>query len=77
MSLDTLVVILLVWTVAGLMAAILFGKAIRENNSSYDEEPLPASADMMKFFRKSETYETAPSSDAVKMQGKTTQQKSE
>jgi hypothetical protein len=46
MSLDTLVVILLVWTVAGLMAAILFGKAIRESNSSYDEEPLPASADI-------------------------------
>jgi hypothetical protein len=30
MSIDTLLVILLVWTVAGLLAAIAFGKAIQE-----------------------------------------------
>lgn len=30
MNIDTLLVILLVWTVAGLLAAIAFGKAIQE-----------------------------------------------
>jgi hypothetical protein len=30
MSIDTVLVILLVWTVAGLLAAIAFGKAIQE-----------------------------------------------
>lgn len=36
MSIDTLLVILLVWTVAGLLAAIAFGKAVQE--TSLDEE---------------------------------------
>lgn len=42
MSIDTLLVILLVWAVAGLLAAIAFGKAIQETDTSPDEEePIP------------------------------------
>ena len=51
MSFDTLLVILLVWTVAGLLAAIAFGKAIRETSPREDQGLV--SADTFKYFRKS------------------------
>ena len=52
MSAETLLVILLVWAVAGLLAAIAFGKAIRETDSSQNEnEPLPHAAGTLKYFR--------------------------
>lgn len=37
MGTETFLVILLVWSVAGLLAAIAFGKAIREPDSSLDQ----------------------------------------
>lgn len=74
MSLDTLVVILLVWTVAGLMAAIIFGKAIHENSASGDEL-LSASGDMVDYFRKDQSYPVTPNSSAVKSQSKSTRRK--
>lgn len=53
MSADTLLVILLVWAVAGLLAAIAFGKAIQEtDNSRNEDEPLPHAAGAIKYFRK-------------------------
>ena len=38
MSANTLLVILLAWAVAGLFAAIAFGKAVRETGTSPDEK---------------------------------------
>lgn len=52
MSTDTLLVILLVWTVAGLFAAIAFGRAIRETDTAPDDEILASSAGSIKFIRR-------------------------
>jgi hypothetical protein len=51
MSFDTLLVILLVWTVAGLLAAIAFGKMVRESAPD-DAESLATSAGTVKYLRK-------------------------
>ena len=52
MSAETLLVILLVWAVAGLLAAIAFGKAVRETDTAQNEnEPLPHAAGAIKYFR--------------------------
>ena len=52
MSTDTLLVILLVWTVAGLFAAIAFGRAIRETDSAPDDEILASSTGSIKYIRR-------------------------
>ena len=52
MSIDTLLVILLVWTVAGLFAAIAFGRAIRENDSAPDDKILASSTGSIKYIRR-------------------------
>lgn len=51
MSIGALLVILLVWTVAGLLAAIAFGKVIRETSPD-DEENLATPAGSVKYLRK-------------------------
>jgi hypothetical protein len=53
MSIDTLLVILLVWSVAGILAAFAFGKAMRViGTAPYKEEfSLPA-ADNVRHFRR-------------------------
>jgi len=52
MSADTLLVILLVWAVAGLLAAIAFGRAVQQGNTSRNEdEPLLHAAGAIKYFR--------------------------
>jgi hypothetical protein len=51
MSFDALLVILLVWTVAGLLAAIAFGKMVRET-SPEEEESLATPAGTVKYLRK-------------------------
>ncbi|OGI50199.1 MAG: hypothetical protein A3E57_07990 [Candidatus Muproteobacteria bacterium RIFCSPHIGHO2_12_FULL_60_33] len=51
MSTNTLLVILLVWSVAGVLAAIAFGKAIQETSPD-DEESLASSVGTVKCFRK-------------------------
>ncbi len=52
MSIETLLVILLVWTVAGLFAAIAFGRAIRETDSTPDDEILASSTGSIKYIRR-------------------------
>jgi hypothetical protein len=52
MSTDTLLVVLLVWTVAGLFAAIAFGRAIRETDSTPDDEILASSTGSIKYIRR-------------------------
>jgi hypothetical protein len=52
MSTDSLLVILLVWTVAGLFAAIAFGRAIREADSAPNDEILASSAGSIKYIRR-------------------------
>ncbi len=54
MSLDTILVVLLVWTVAGLLAAIAFGMAVRANTPEDDEAVTPAAAGSVRYLRKSE-----------------------
>ena len=51
MSTDTLLVILLVWSVAGFFAAIAFGKAIQETSPD-EEESLASSAGTVKYIRR-------------------------
>ncbi|MBI3571354.1 MAG: hypothetical protein HY082_09655 [Gammaproteobacteria bacterium] len=52
MSTDTLLVILLVWTVAGLFAAIAFGRAIRGTDSAPDDETPASSTGSIKYIRR-------------------------
>jgi len=52
MSTDTLLIILLVWTVAGLFAAIAFGRAIRETDAAPDDEILASSTGSIKYIRR-------------------------
>ena len=54
MNLDTILVVLLVWTGAGLLAAIAFGKVIRANTPEDDEAATPAAAGSVSYLRKSE-----------------------
>jgi hypothetical protein len=51
MSIDMLLVILLVWTVAGLLAAIAFGKVARQASPD-EEESLASSAGTIKYIRR-------------------------
>lgn len=51
MSADTLLIILLVWSVAGLLAAIAFGKAI-QGSSPEEDEGLAPSASTVKYIRR-------------------------
>ncbi|MCR4301439.1 MAG: hypothetical protein NUV51_07495 [Sulfuricaulis sp.] len=53
MSVETLLVILLIWTVAGTLAAFAFGKAMRAMGAaSYDEELLPTAPDNVRYFQR-------------------------
>ena len=51
MSTATLLVILLVWTVAGLLAAIAFGRVIQDTSPD-EEENLASSAATVKYIRR-------------------------
>ncbi|HEU5337755.1 MAG TPA: hypothetical protein VFU39_00575 [Sulfuricaulis sp.] len=53
MGINTLLVILLVWAVAGILAAFAFGKAMQLIESSpYNEDLLPTAADNVRYFRR-------------------------
>jgi hypothetical protein len=52
MSINTLLVILLVWSVAGILAAFAFGKAMRViGTAAHEEKLLPPAADNVRYFR--------------------------
>lgn len=52
MSIDTLLVILLGWTAAGVLAAFAYGKAVqRIGTATYEEELLSAAPDNVRYFR--------------------------
>ena len=59
MSTDTLLVILLVWTVAGLFAAMAFGRAIRETDSASDDEIPASSSGSIKYIRRNKHRSSA------------------
>ncbi len=61
MSMETIVIILLVWTVAGLFAAIAFGKVIQDTDATPDrEEPLPTSSGAIKYLRRNKRKTSTP-----------------
>ena len=60
MSIETLLVILLVWAVAGLLTAIAFGKAVQTGDMSSREEPLASAAAGVKYFRRNKRKEGRP-----------------
>ena len=52
MSTDTLLVILLVWTVVGLFVAMAFGRAIRDTDTAPDDKILASSTGSIKYIRR-------------------------
>jgi len=53
MSTEMIVIVLLAWTVAGVLAAIVFGRMIQETDASpEDDDALPASTDTLRYFRR-------------------------
>ncbi len=52
MSTDTLLVMLLVWTVVGLFVAMAFGRAIRDADTAPDDNILASSTSSIKFIRR-------------------------
>lgn len=52
MGTETFLIILLVWSATGLLAAIAFGKAIREPDSSLDQKTLANSSRAIEHVRK-------------------------
>ena len=65
MSTDTLLVILLVWTVAGLFAAIAFGRAIQQTDPPPEDETLASSSGSVKYIRRNKhrPHATRPHDD--------------
>lgn len=53
MSATLIVIVLLAWTVAGGLVAIVFGRMIQESHTSLeDDDALPASNDTLRYFRR-------------------------
>ena len=53
MSATMIVIVLFAWTVAGVLAAIVFGRMIQGTNTSpEDDDALPASNDTLRYFRR-------------------------
>jgi hypothetical protein len=70
MNIETLLIVLLVWAVAGLLAAIAFGKAIQEPDSSPDEEePLPSSVGTVKYIRRNKRSSRSEHDHTVRTHG--------
>ena len=63
MSTDTLLVILLVWTVVGLFAAMAFGRAIRDTDTAPDDKILASSTGSIKFIRRNKHRSTVARAD--------------
>ena len=53
MSATMIIIVLLAWTVAGVLAAIVLGRMIRATDvSPDDDDTLPASTDTVSYFRR-------------------------
>jgi hypothetical protein len=53
MSATMIVIVLLAWTVAGVLAAIVFGRMIQETDASpEDDNALPVSNDTLRYLRR-------------------------
>ncbi|MGE5240037.1 MAG: hypothetical protein ACM3NI_00180 [Bacteroidota bacterium] len=60
MSATMIVIVLLAWTVAGVLVAIVFGRMIQASHTSLeDDDALPASNDTLRYFRR---HQRKPSS---------------
>lgn len=72
MSIGTLLVILLVWAIAGLLAAIAFGKAIQESDTSPDEEePVPNHTGTIGYLRRNKRKADTQQTSNARMRGNT------
>lgn len=75
MSTDTLLVVLLVWAVAGLLVAIAFGKAIQVSDSfPHEVEPLPSSVGTVKYFRRNKRKQNSEQVHTVRARGNSANQ---
>ena len=75
MSTETLLVVLLVWAVAGLLTAIAFGKAIQQSDSTpHEVEPLPSSVDTIKYFRRNKRKSQPEQVHTVRVRGNSVKQ---
>jgi hypothetical protein len=71
MGIDTILVVLLVWSIAGMLAAIAFGKAIHLSTQE-DEENLASSSGTVKYFRKNiNNSDSTKSTESESRQGTT------
>ena len=52
MNTDTFLIVLLVWAVAGFLAAVAFGRAIQRSDDSPDDEVLASSTGSIKYLRR-------------------------
>lgn len=67
MSVETIVIVLFVWTVAGLFAAIAFGKIIQDSDASPDrEEPLTSSSGAIKYLRRNKRKSSTATEHATR-----------
>jgi len=52
MSTAMIIIVLLAWTVAGVLAAIVFGRMIQDTDTApEDDDALPTSTDTVRYFR--------------------------
>ena len=47
-----MIVMLLVWTVTGLLAAVVFGRMIQKSDTDREEETILASSDAVEYLRR-------------------------
>ena len=52
MSADTLLVVLLVWAVLGILAAVAFGRVVQGSGYSPEDETLATSTGSIKYLRR-------------------------
>ena len=68
MNTDTFLIVLLVWAVAGFLAAIAFGRAIQESDDSPDDEVLASSTGSIKYLRRDKRKRQTERSASVRHQ---------
>jgi len=75
MNIDTLLVILLGWSVAGILAALAFGKAMRViETAPYHQERLPTAAGNVSYLRTNKRKAAAKRGTVARMPNGTKKQ---